>query len=175
MSGMVSFTVTQDVLDNPKQYRALTNKLSICSICINDFSPGERILASSDCRHYFHYEELLTWIAKFPKKTVYYSTTIELKPPCPVCKTILNSKDITNLTKAQVLEKREDPIEDESSEAEVLSGDTSDLNELEKKALVNKTPNPNYSKEKFFKVVKIAAIVTVATALIFLSVKALQS
>ncbi|NGX28090.1 MAG: hypothetical protein K940chlam1_00265 [Candidatus Anoxychlamydiales bacterium] len=176
VSGMVSFTLTQDILDNPEQYPTLLiNKLSNCSICMDEFSAEEIILASNACRHYFHHDELLKWVDMSPKKAVHYSTTIRLKPSCPNCKIELNAENITKLTQEEVLAIRTDPIEDESSKEEEISDATSDLNELEKEPLVNKPPNPNYSKEKLHKVVKIAAIITLAAALIFLSAKVLQS
>lgn len=175
MSGLVSIQLTQDIIEHPEQYPTLfKNGLSSCTSCLEEFKKEEKVLGGT-CQHYTHFHELKIWLKQFPKEITDYDKISTLQAFCPDCKDSLNSEDITELTKAQVLEKRKAPIKDESSKEKERADTTSEVNELENELLAPPPSNPNYPKEKLHKVVIIAAKATIATALIFISVRAMQS
>lgn len=64
-----TYTVSEDAIESPN----LTTSSTMCSICIEDFEPGERIRILPRCKHAFHTDCILPWLT-------------ERRGCCPLCK-----------------------------------------------------------------------------------------
>ena len=165
--ALVSFKMTQDILDQPQCYQDLVrvpekqgDKLQ-CPISLEDFKNGDLVLGRKQCKHHCLESELKPYLQRHSSPTRKFGNLVTLPLECPLCRGYIGSiTNITTLTEQQVAEMREIP---ESSKDE-----TEEVKVDQKEPSQEKILTTCFNKQKLYQIVKIAAIVVISTSYIFL-------